>query len=197
MKVCLIGDPGVGKTSLIRRFVLDIFDDTYITTIGAKVTKKELTLYLQERDIRANLSLMIWDVSGQKDYKIFHEIYLNGMEGALVVADLTRQNTFSSLKAVLSMAERTGTDVPMVFLLNKCDLAEPSPSDLKDVRTLASHNAIPVLATSARTGLNVELAFSKLGAMLVDGWLKRRDEKAAQAAAPAGGHPGATPSPQL
>ena len=167
-KVCLIGDPGVGKTSLIRRFVLDLFDDHYVTTIGAKVTKKEVQLDLPERDIRANLGMMIWDVSGQKDYKIFHEIYLNGMEGALVVADLTRQNTFSSLRSVLTMAERTGTDVPMAFLLNKADLAEPSPADLKEVRTMASQNAIPVLATSARTGMNVELAFHKLGRMLED-----------------------------
>ena len=197
MKVCLIGDPGVGKTSLIRRFVLDLFDDHYVTTIGAKVTKKEVQLDFPERDLHVNLGLMIWDVSGQKDYKIFHEIYLNGMEGALVVADLTRQNTFSSLRSVLTMAERTGTDVPMAFLLNKADLAEPSPADLKEVRTMASQNAIPVLATSARTGMNVELAFHKLGRMLVEDWLRRRDAKAAPAAAGPGGVAGAAPSPQL
>ena len=174
-KVCLIGDPGVGKTSLIRRFVLDQFDDSYTTTIGAKVTKKKMTLYVPERDLQAELGLMIWDVSGQKDYQIFHEIYLNGMEGALVVADLSRQNTFSSLKGYMVMAERSGIDVPMVFLLNKCDIADPSGSDLKDVRTLASQSAIPVLATSALTGLNVELGFQKLGRMLLDGYLKKKD----------------------
>jgi small GTP-binding protein len=193
-KVCLIGEPGVGKTSLIRRFVLDLFDDHYVTTIGAKVTKKELQVDLPGHDLRANLGMMIWDVSGQKDYKIFHEIYLNGMEGALVVADLSRQNTFTSLKAVLSMAERTGTDVPMAFLLNKADLAEPSPADLKDVRTLAAQNAIPVLATSAKTGLNVELAFMKLGGLLVEEWLRRRDARAGGAAS---GEAAASPAPQL
>jgi small GTP-binding protein len=174
-KICLIGDPAVGKTSLIRRFVLDLFDDNYVTTIGAKVTKKSIALAVPERDLFADLGLMIWDVSGQKDYSVFHEIYLNGMDGALVVSDLTRQNTFSSLKAVLSMASRTGTDVPMVFLMNKADLAEPSMADLKEVRTLASHNGIPVLATSARTGLNVELSFNKLGQMVLDAWLKAKD----------------------
>jgi small GTP-binding protein len=137
-KVCLLGDAGVGKTSLIRRFVLDVFDDSYITTIGAKVSKKSMTLYLPERDMQVNLALMIWDVSGQKEYKAIHEQYLKGMEGALVVADLSRQNTFTGLQAAVAMAERTGSEVPMIFLMNKCDLAEPSADDLKDVRRLAS-----------------------------------------------------------
>jgi Fe2+ transport system protein B len=62
----------------------------------------------------------------------------------------------------------------MVFLLNKCDLAEPSTVDLKDIRTLASQRMIPVLATSAKTGLNVELAFSRLARMMVDTWVERK-----------------------
>ncbi len=176
-KVCLIGNSGVGKTSLIRRFVLDLFDDHYVTTIGAKVSKKSTVLYLQDRDVQVNLSLMIWDVAGQKDYKAFHEVYFRGMEGAIVVADLTRQNTFSGLKEAVALADRAGTDIPMVFLMNKCDLAEPTSVDLKDVRTLASMHGIPVLAASAKTGLNVELAFSQLGRKVVDNWLAKRERR--------------------
>lgn len=173
-KVCLIGDAGVGKTSLIRRFVLDLFEDKYLTTIGAKVTKKTMTINLPERDLHINLGLIIWDVAGQKEYKLFHEMYLKGMEGALVVADLTRQHTLFSLKDAVSMVERNAINIPVIFLLNKCDLAEPSSINLKDVRTLASQRNIPVLATSAKTGMNVELAFSQLGRMVVEAWLKKR-----------------------
>ena len=173
-KVCLIGDPGVGKTSLIRRFVLDLFDDAYLTTIGAKVTMKTMALDVPERDLHVNLNLMIWDVSGQKEYKVFHEVYLNGMEGALAVTDLTRLNTFDSLKGAINLIDRTAFDIPTVFLLNKCDLAEPSSTDLKDVRTLASERHIPVLATSARTGVNVELAFEELSRLVVGAWLKKK-----------------------
>ena len=173
-KVCLIGDSGVGKTSLIRRFVLDLFEDKYLTTIGAKVTKKAMAVDLPERDLHVNLSLMIWDVAGQKEYKLFHEMYLKGTEGVLAVADLTRMNTFDSLKAAIHMADRTAVNIPMIFLLNKCDLAELSSIDLKDVRTLASQRDIPVMATSAKTGMNVELAFSQLGRMVVETWLKKK-----------------------
>ncbi len=176
-KVCLIGDPGVGKTSLIRRFVLDLFDDTYLTTIGAKVTKKTIGVDVPERDLHINLSLMIWDVAGQKEYKLFHEMYLKGMEGVLAVADLTRMNIFDSLKAAIHMADRTALNTPMIFLLNKCDLAELSSIDLKDVRTLASQRDVPVLATSAKTGMNVELVFDQLGRMVAGAWLKKKYEQ--------------------
>jgi small GTP-binding protein len=173
-KVCLLGDPGVGKTSLVRRFVTDLFDDSYLSTIGAKITKKGMELELADRGIRVKLTLMIWDVAGQKEYRAFHEMHMKGMEGVMAVADLTRKNTFESLKATLSMADRTDTKIPMVFLLNKCDLAEPSSSDLKDVRTLASMRDIPVLATSAKTGLNVEMAFQRLAEMMVEAWAKKK-----------------------
>jgi GTPase SAR1 family protein len=66
-KVCLIGDPGVGKTSLIHRYVLDLFDDSYLTTIGAKVTKKMVGLDVADCDLHVNLNLMIWDVAGKKE----------------------------------------------------------------------------------------------------------------------------------
>jgi len=173
-KVCLIGDPGVGKTSLVRRFVTDLFDDHYLSTIGAKITKKSMELDVPERQLHIKLCLMIWDVAGQKEYRAFHEMHMKGMEGVIAVADLTRKNTFESLKATISMAERTGSNIPIIFLLNKCDLAEPSSSDLKDVRTLASKEQIPVLAVSAKTGLNVEMAFERLSRMMVDAWAKKK-----------------------
>jgi len=171
-KVCLIGDPGVGKTSLIRRFVTDLFDDSYLSTIGAKVTMKSMAFDNPERDTHIDLNLMIWDVSGQKEYVMFHEMYLKGMEGVLAVADLTRKDTFGSLKAAIHMADKTAPNIPMIFLLNKCDLSEPSSLDLKDVRTLASQRDIPVLATSAKTGMNVELAFNQLTRKILERWLK-------------------------
>lgn len=173
-KICLIGDPAVGKTSLIRRFVLDLFDDNYLTTIGAKITKKKITLEFPERSLHINLSMMIWDVTGQKEYALFHEMYVQGMEGVLAVADLTRNNTITGLKAAISLADRIKANVPMIFLLNKCDLADPSSVDLKEVMTLASQRGIPVLATSAKTGINVELAFQKMGRMVAGVWIKNK-----------------------
>ena len=173
-KICLTGSPAVGKTSLIRRFVQDLFDDRYLTTIGAKVTKKRLIVMFPERDLIVNLSLMIWDVSGQKEYRQFHQMYLRGMEGVIAVADLTRKSTFAGLETAIGLADRTGTEVPMIFLLNKCDLADPSYDELKEIRTMASQHGIPVLVTSARSGTNVELGFEKMGRMVAEAWVKKK-----------------------
>jgi small GTP-binding protein len=173
-KICLTGDPAVGKTSLIRRFVLDLFDDTYLTTIGAKVTKRKMVVDFPDRAQKIDLNLMIWDVAGQKEYRQFHEMYLRGMEGVIAVADLTRKGTFSGLDAAIRLADRTGTEVPTIFLLNKCDLADAPYEELKAIRTKASQQGIPVLVTSARTGTNVELAFEKMGRMVAEAWLNGR-----------------------
>ena len=173
-KVCLIGDPGVGKTSLIRRFVLDQFSDDYLSTIGAKVTKKEMLIDVREQDLRIHLILMIWDVAGQKEYVQFHEMYLKGMEGVLAVCDLSRRTTFDRLKASLALVAQHAGDIPMVFMLNKCDLVDPSTVDLREMDALALQKGVPVLQTSAKTGLNVEAAFSKLTMMIIRDWLAKR-----------------------
>ena len=173
-KVCLIGDPGVGKTSLIRRFVLDQFSDDYLSTIGAKVTKKEKLIDIKEHDLRVHLNLMIWDVAGQKEYQQFHEMYLKGMEGVLAVCDLSRRNTFERLKDALRLVEKHAGDIPVVFMLNKVDLVDLSALDLRDINALASQRGIPVLPTSAKTGQNVEPSFSKLTMMIIRDWLATR-----------------------
>lgn len=173
-KVCLLGDPGVGKTSLVRRFVLDQFDDHYLTTIGAKVTKKTKVMDVLEHDLRVHLNLMIWDVAGHKEYRQFHEMYLRGMEGVMSVADLTRASTFEGLKSSMTMVQQNSPAVPVVFLLNKCDLADPSSKDLQDIMSLAGARKIPVLPTSAKTGQNVEKAFDSLAQMMVGDWVRKK-----------------------
>src|SRR6267378_7040900 len=90
-KILLLGDGAVGKTSLIRRFVVDKFSDDYITTIGTKVTKKDLRLELGSRTV--DLSMMIWDVMGQKGKKGIEECAFRGARGVIVVLDLTRPET--------------------------------------------------------------------------------------------------------
>jgi small GTP-binding protein len=173
-KVCLLGDPGVGKTSLVRRFVTDQFDDKYLSTIGAKVTKKAMIIDVPNRQLRINLILMIWDVAGNQDYPQFYDMYLKGMEGVLTVADLSRRNTLEGLKAAVLHVDRSADGAPVVFLLNKADLVDLSSVDLNDIMALAESKDVPVLVTSAKTGMNVEKAFERISEMIVSDWARKK-----------------------
>jgi small GTP-binding protein len=115
-KICLIGDGAVGKTSLVRRYVLDVFSDDYLSTFGAKVSKKVITL----DDVE--LTLMIWDILGQKSGASMHSAYFSGANGALIVCDGTRPETLDSLNSWYQEFTRVAGKVPVIPLANKCDL---------------------------------------------------------------------------
>jgi len=96
-KICLLGDPAVGKTSLIRRFIEDTFDENYISTIGTNVLSKLINLYFPETGETLRIKLLIWDIAGQKSISDIHASYYYGAEGALIVCDITRQDTLEHL----------------------------------------------------------------------------------------------------
>jgi small GTP-binding protein len=176
-KICLIGDSSVGKTSLIRRYVIDQFSDNYLSTIGAKVTKKELT-YMYKPDKTVNLMLMIWDIMGQKEdfssstHRGFSyqpaSIYFRDAMGAIIVADITRYETFESIRFWYhSLLKETKVQVPILFFANKVDLLDekqwPREAVLKEFKDF---NA-PAFVTSAKTGENVSNGFYELGLKLI------------------------------
>jgi small GTP-binding protein len=153
-KVSLLGDGAVGKTSLIRRYVLDVFSDDYITTFGAKVTKKVID---QES---VEMTMMIWDILGQKGQKTLHASYYSGTNGALVVCDLTRPETLeSTLEWAIDLRKVAG-DIPIVPVANKMDLpAEVADDGLEKVAAVLGDT---FMLTSAKTGEGVPEAFERL-----------------------------------
>lgn len=155
----MMGSFAVGKTSLVRRFVEDAFDDTYLSTMGVKVSRKALTV-----DGTA-LTLMLWDISGREGFEGLRPSYLKGTSGALLVGDTTRPRTFETLDAeVGSLAAAVG-DCPKVVCANKCDL--PPAVEMQDVAAQAARIGAPLFSTSARTGAAVEEAFQTLGRALL------------------------------
>jgi small GTP-binding protein len=99
-KICMLGDSAVGKSSLIRRFVFNEFDEKYITTIGTNVSKKDLNLVIKEQNNESHnyeLTLAIWDIIGQRDFHSFNLNYFRAANGGLVVCDITRRETLENL----------------------------------------------------------------------------------------------------
>jgi small GTP-binding protein len=166
-KVCLLGDGQVGKTSLIRKFVLDQFSDDYITTVGTKVSKKKLFVEFPEEEQSVDLTLTIWDILGQKEFKSLHTTFYAGASGGLIVCDLTRFDTYESMKGwIQSLFHITG-EIPIVLLGNKCDLKDQHEVTEEALDNLAQEFKTIFVYTSARTGENVELAFQNLATDIV------------------------------
>ena len=165
-KVILIGDGAVGKTSLIRRFVVDKFDDKYLLTIGSKITAKALEI--NNNGDTVYLKLQIWDILGQKGYAKLHHSSFKGTDGVFLVADITRRSTLESLERYwIPEVQNIVNNVPFLILANKSDLIEKAEFDEEELRNFSSKYRVPFYLTSAKSGDNVNRAFEVLGSRMI------------------------------
>ncbi len=160
-KIVLLGDGAVGKTSLIRKFVQDEFSDEYLVTFGTKVTKKVITYDDTE------LTLLIWDILGQRKHTHLHAAYFQGASGAIVVSDVSRKVTLKSMDEWLTSFREVAGNKPTVYLANKYDIPNASFGE-DELEAVAKKLKAPHFMTSAKTGMNVELAFTTMGEMMLD-----------------------------
>jgi small GTP-binding protein len=165
-KVCMLGDPGVGKTSLIRRFVYEEFDDEYLETIGTKITRKEV-LVNKDND-QANVVLMIWDIVGHKSPKAVPPSYYAGAEGVLVVCDLTRKETYDELDYWVDLLSAMTDNIPIIFIGNKNDLKDSLQVSDEMMQKLSASKDRRYFYTSAKSGENVESVFKEMADMIVE-----------------------------
>lgn len=170
LKICLVGDVGVGKTSLIRRYVLDMFDDKYIATIGTKVTKKDVQVDNPETGKPEIVTLLIWDIMGQPSFReVLREAYFYGAQGSIAVCDVTSKESLNELRYWMKAMTATTGKIPVVFLGNKSDLKEESRVTIDDLENFAKKHDAPSMLTSAKTGHNVEQAFVTLVSEMIGG----------------------------
>ncbi len=166
-KILLLGDGAVGKTSLIRRFVVDMYSDSYITTIGTKVTKKDVTVGKPPNEV--DIITQIWDVLGQKGYGGVQETAVKGAAGVLFVYDLTREDTRRSMEEYwMPMVWRLAGRIPMVIVGNKVDLLEERIGPHEYNYYLSEKYECPAVMTSAKTGEKVDQGFTTLGELVVE-----------------------------
>lgn len=162
-KLCMVGDFGVGKTSLIRRFVERQFSDQYLSTVGVKISRKTVEIPKANSLEKQPLQLLIWDIEGQTKFKAIAPSYLQGASGALIVADLTRPETVEHLTEHIQLFTSINPEAVVAVALNKADLVDEDKlaSLTKEVQT-AEKPVIAVYQTSAKTGDNVDEIFEKL-----------------------------------
>ncbi len=160
-KICMLGALSVGKTALVQQYVNSIFSDNYLSSVGVKVSKKTLDSGPEP------LNLLLWDLEGQDDYNSVNTSYIKGAAGLFFVVDGTRGETLSVALMLRNTAlDLLGHETPHIMIVNKEDIS--GNWEITDkVLTSLENSGITVLRTSAKTGLNVEHAFSTLASMMM------------------------------
>ncbi len=168
-KIIVIGDPAVGKTSLLTNFCGDKFTYEYIPTVGVNITKEPVTIKDDMgKDITVNL--MVWDIAGQQRFDVFRTMFFRGAKAAFLVFDLTRPITLTKLQDWHEdLIRNAGKDVLTFLVGNKNDLEDLRSIPKKDALAFAKKiNALAYIETSAKTGTNVNESFTSLTKNLVE-----------------------------
>ncbi len=182
IKVCLVGESAVGKTSLVRRIVSNEFADKYLTTLGAKVSKVHLELPTEDGAATVEVDMTIWDIMGEKAVReLMKDAYFAGTRGILATCDITRYSTLESLDQWVQAVFRVAGEVPVVIAVNKVDLKDEvlRMFDEKEIQERAERFHAPFVYTSAKTGQGVAEAFRLLGEEIVRKNLSQRINPAA------------------
>ena len=168
-KICLVGDFNVGKTSLIRRFVDRQFSDRYLSTVGVKISRKNVELEEVADRKNAKVQLLIWDLEGSTKFKGIAPTYLQGSKGVIIVGDLTRSETLEHIKDHIQLFLSINPKGQIIIALNKVDLVDEAKLEkLIDIHQSNFQNIGTIYTTSAKTGKNVDEIFQTLTAKIVE-----------------------------
>jgi len=180
-KVVFCGQPGVGKTSLLARYVDGNFSDDYHQTIGANFLIKEIDLSQllgklkfhnpeKEKDIfEKGFRLYFWDIGGQVDKLFANEYYFIQALGAMIIFDILNKKSFENLEFWISKLKELSGDVPFIILGNKVDKSEAREVSEDEGRKFAKKYGVEYVETSAKNDMNVNKAFESLAIKILEG----------------------------
>ena len=160
-KVCLLGEFAVGKTSLVRQYIEGHFDDKYLSTVGVKVSRKTVP------QPNYTLNMLIWDIAGDNEFSRAEGGYLQGVAGAIIVCDLTREDSLIAYHKYAQLLRAINPTVPLIFFANKVDLTAERVITNQILQATCSELNGLFLLTSAKTGEQVEEGFQLLAQRLV------------------------------
>ena len=163
-KVCMVGDFAVGKTSLIRRFVERQFSDSYLSTVGVKISRKTIEVQRANQQDKLDLQMLIWDLEGHTKFKAIAPSYLQGTSGALIIADVSRLETIERIPEHIQLFYAVNPKGHLIVALNKSDLVDEEKLEklVQLAQAKAQDKVLAIYQTSAKTGIQVDKIFETL-----------------------------------
>ena len=160
-KLCVFGDGGVGKTTLVNKYILGRFLESTKMTIGVDITSKRFEM----DDVKINLQ--IWDFGGEERFRFFLPAYARGSSGGIFIYDITRYNSLMNLSEWLNVFDISvhgkQYDVPILMVGSKLDLQNDRCISKEDaINSVQNHNVYNVIECSSKTGQNIELIFEDI-----------------------------------
>ncbi len=162
-KVLLLGNSDVGKSSLLLRYVDQVWNDAFVPTIG--VDFKVKTLNINDKKVK----MQIWDTAGQERFRTVIATYFRGANGILLLFDVTNKDSFKNLESWLIEIEKNASDKVLKILIgNKCDLVDDREIKEEEGKAFALRNGMEYMETSAKMNTNVSEAFETLGKLMIE-----------------------------
>ena len=156
LKLLILGDTAVGKTSMLLKYSDDFFPESHLATIGIEFKTKKIKF----NDYLINLN--IWDTAGQERFRAITKSYFRGANGIIFMYDITNEESFKSIKVWIKDSEKNNFEFEKILVGNKIDLEQKRKVELEDVKEWAEQKKINVLEISAKNGTNVEKCFNEL-----------------------------------
>ena len=177
-KVILCGDPSVGKTSILSRYVDDQFSDEYNQTLGANFLIKEIEvskvinkLQIKNPNLKKNIKefkLYFWDIGGQQDKLFSNEYYFVQAVGAFVVYDVTNRESFDNIDFWISKLKELSGDIPFIIIGNKIDKEDERLVPVEEARERVDSYSVQYMETSAKSNENIDKAFESLSVQILN-----------------------------
>ena len=156
LKILIIGDSNVGKTSILLQYTSNFFQETHIATIGVEFKLKEIMLDNIE------YKLNIWDTAGQERFKAITKSFFKAADGIVFVYDVTNKPSFENIKNWIKDAESKANDFKIIIVGNKIDLNDSREVSFEEGKNLAKKKNCPFFESSAKDKINIDEIFITL-----------------------------------
>ena len=156
LKLLIIGDSAVGKTSMLLKYTDNFFPESHLATIGVEFKTKDIQYN------GYNINLQVWDTAGQERFKSITKSFFRNANGIIFVYDITQKNSFKNVKDWIKDSEANDTGFKRILVGNKIDLQNKRQVQLNEVKDWADKKNLEVIEASAKTGANIDKAVMKL-----------------------------------